>query len=123
MTPIIGEKELLNLLPHGNGIDSDWRIKTLKNGNVVAYNSWHHMDEWGYYAGWYDFHVKLFRHKTTVKQPLKGPLAGKTQIVHRIGDIGFTVHGKLPWGVKDMLYECMSLHLETVLTPMRNEII
>lgn len=52
------ETLLEKTLPHGSGIDGkwyfDWRINAL-----TAANSFHRMDENGYYCGWNDFTVTL----------------------------------------------------------------
>ena len=61
--PIVDVDHLSECLPHGSGIDCAWRIETLQNGNVVARNSFHLMDENGYYCGWQDFAVRLFVYK------------------------------------------------------------
>lgn len=50
---------LIYILPHGSGIDSDWNIEFLKNSNIVCHNSYHCMNNNGYYDGWIDFRVKL----------------------------------------------------------------
>lgn len=54
---------LESLLPHGNGIDCKWDFDYQKNGKVLAKNSYHCMDENGYYDGWADFTVKFDMHK------------------------------------------------------------
>ncbi len=41
---------------HGSGIDADWRIEETKS-SIRAYNSYHAMDEMGYYDRWIDFTV------------------------------------------------------------------
>lgn len=56
----IDDDTLIDLLPHGSGIDHSWSIDRLKNGHIVCRNSYHGMDENGYYDGWQDFSVKLF---------------------------------------------------------------
>jgi len=52
-------KDLLNQLPHGSGIDGDWKIEydKTKNDNIVLSNSYHVMNEVGFYDGWIDFTV------------------------------------------------------------------
>ena len=51
------EKVLLKRLPHGSGIDCKWEFKWLKNGKVKASNSFHCMNDAGYYDGYADFTV------------------------------------------------------------------
>ena len=46
-------------LPHGSGIDADWTIDRQENGKYVCCNSYHMMNEHGYYVGWQNFTVKL----------------------------------------------------------------
>ena len=44
-------------LPHGSGIDGDWYLQLTTPTRVNAFNSYHCMDEHGYYDGWVDFTV------------------------------------------------------------------
>lgn len=92
MKPVITESRLEEILPHGSGIDATWSFETYENGNVTAYCSYHLMDEHGSYDGWQDFKVRIFRHTSDKLNPLKGPCEGKTQVVHRKGDIDYSVH-------------------------------
>lgn len=48
--------QLANKLPHGSGIDGDWFIEE-KKGKLYAYNSYHVMNDYGFYAGWQDFYL------------------------------------------------------------------
>jgi len=45
-------------LSHGSGIDSDWSFEE-DNLSVRACNSFHIMDENGYYCGWLDFCLEI----------------------------------------------------------------
>ncbi len=54
------------------------------------------MNENGYYDGWTPFKVKFFIHQKDVVNKLRGPLAGKTQVIHRKGDADFTVFCRDP---------------------------
>ena len=48
------------LQTHGSGIDADWHFATpQKNGKLALTNSWHYMNDGGYYDGWIDFTVKV----------------------------------------------------------------
>lgn len=49
-------KKIANALPHGSGIDGDWHIEE-KGNNIYAGNSYHCMDDVGYYVGWQDFYL------------------------------------------------------------------
>ena len=44
----------LNELPHGSGIDCDWHIE-IKKDKIYLINSYHYMNEFGYYMGYIDF--------------------------------------------------------------------
>lgn len=50
--------KLVDLLPHGSGIDGTWHVTAYEN-RVECCNSLHAMDEFGGYAGWYDFTVEF----------------------------------------------------------------
>lgn len=50
--------KLIDLLPHGSGIDFTWRIEAHAN-RVECHNDLHAMDQNGYYAGYYPFTVKF----------------------------------------------------------------
>lgn len=47
---------LVDLLPHGSGIDGAWRLEANKQ-NIYAYNSYHCMNDNGYYDGWANFTI------------------------------------------------------------------
>lgn len=49
---------LIDLLPHGSGINADWYV-TEKPDRWVASNSYHAMDEYGGYDGWADFTLNI----------------------------------------------------------------
>jgi hypothetical protein len=51
-------EEIPDALPHGSGIDADWYIE-YKHGYIRCDNSYHCMNEDGYYDGWQDFSVIL----------------------------------------------------------------
>lgn len=53
-------EEIPNALPHGSGINADWYIE-YKHGYIKCTNSFHCMNENGYYDGWQDFSVILKR--------------------------------------------------------------
>lgn len=131
MTAICSEDTLLDALPHGSGIDADWSIETLANGNMIASCSYHGMSDGGYYDGWQDFSVKLFRHTADKLNPLKGPSAGKVQVIHRKGDVDFKLvfNGGLcrknwAYGLRDDLEDniqyCLS---EAKILTKRHEIV
>lgn len=49
---------LATILPHGSGIDSTWHIEILPN-RIDCHNSFHCMNENGFYCGWIDFTLSL----------------------------------------------------------------
>lgn len=49
---------IISLLPHGSGIDCKWTYER-KIDRLVFYNSFHCMDENGFYDGYADFSVML----------------------------------------------------------------
>lgn len=49
------EYQLLAVLPHGSGINCKWCFEWFDNGNVKASNSYHCMNENGFYVGFADF--------------------------------------------------------------------
>ena len=53
------QQNLAAELFHGSGIDCDWDIHVNSRGKMVCHNSYHAMDENGYYAGWADFSVRF----------------------------------------------------------------
>ena len=81
-------------LPHGSGIDAKWEVDILRNGNIVFSNSFHNMDESGFYNGWTDFRVIIFKYKEDILNPLRGPSEGKTQVCWRKGDLDFKIVGQ-----------------------------
>jgi hypothetical protein len=55
------EQILLNKLPHGSGIDCKWEFTWLVNGKCIASNSYHCINDAGYYDGYADFKVILHK--------------------------------------------------------------
>lgn len=49
---------LFDKLPSGSGIDCKWEIDILKD-RLLCVNSWHIMNDGGYYMGFIDFTVKI----------------------------------------------------------------
>lgn len=127
MNTIIDKENLLNLLPHGSGIDFNWEIIRHKNGNITAKNYFHAMNEYGYYDGIMPFKVLIYRSKKDRLNPLTGPCAGKIQVLERKGDIQFKIvynkkRKRSFYELGEYLYDTIRYSLETILTH-RNEII
>lgn len=59
-------KDLLDVLPHGSGIDLKWRFYANEQ-NIYAYNAWHCMNEHGYYDGWADFSIVFPQNSTNLR--------------------------------------------------------
>jgi hypothetical protein len=126
-------EQLEEVLPHGSGIDSSWHFDRLKNGSIICSCSYHGMDQNGMYDGWQDFYVKLFSHKKDRLNPLFGPSLGKVQVLHRKGDIDFSVHftgyrhsSSKSWmyGLKDYLEESIHYALsEAKILTNRHEVL
>lgn len=101
-------------MPHGSGIDLQWQIHVGRD-TVTMLNGFHGMDENGTYDGWLHFRVVFFRHRRDVLNPLKGPCAGKVQVLHARGDWDFRIVGRFSavasrdWGhdLRDYLGECI----------------
>jgi len=89
--PVVDPEAVVNKLPHGSGIDSMWGWNTFKNGNVTFYNSYHVMNEVGFYDGWEDFSVRVFKIKRTIINVLRGPCEGDVQVVFVEGDLDWQV--------------------------------
>ena len=47
--------QLYEVLPHGSGIDLEWNFTITRSGKIHAHNSFHAMDKYGGYDGWFDF--------------------------------------------------------------------
>ena len=122
---IISEEKLLELLPHGAGIDCDWSVIMHNTGNISARNYFRAMDENGFYDGYMPFKVRIFRHEKDVFNPLRGQ--NKTQVIARKGDIDFSLScrensRKSFYGLKDYLEDTIGYCLESIITD-RNEVI
>jgi len=69
--------EIAQSLPHGSGIDDDWYIEDIATKkNIYAYNSYHNMDENGFYDGWQDFYIIIPRNEKDFKLKFTGDRRG-----------------------------------------------
>ena len=59
--------KIINILPHGSGIDYDWQVTRLKNGKVKASNAYHRMDANGFYNGILPFSVTFSKDDFSVR--------------------------------------------------------
>lgn len=106
------ESQLIESLPHGSGIDCKWTVEVAKNGSVVAYNSFHVMNDVGFYVGYQDFKVKLFRRKTDDIHYLRD---GRIQILSHKGDIEVVVQSVGGWRRDRAAYDLREYIWDTVL--------
>ncbi len=92
------ESALLEILPHGSGIDCDWAFGFTDKA-ILCLNSYHRMDEMGGYAGWIDFQVKISIDHRTID-----------------GKIDFTVTGRFGkhQDIKEYLYDTIGEGLDTL---------
>lgn len=111
-TPCVDPEKLEDALPHGSGIDMDWKFEVCQNGNIFCHNSYHGMDEGGMYDGWQDFYVKIFRHRQDVVRKLEWCGVERIQVHHFKNDIDFYIcftgqRLKRSWtyGLRDYLEE------------------
>ncbi|MHA1372523.1 MAG: hypothetical protein ACTSRA_22720 [Promethearchaeota archaeon] len=56
------DKKLFTYIPHGSGIDGNWEI-TDKGKYFKCENSFHCMDEYGFYEGYADFSLIIPKKK------------------------------------------------------------
>ena len=91
---------LLEVLPHGSGIDYDWRFYVAENGkDLICTNGWHYMNDNGMYDGSWDFQVVI-----------------KHDIRDMFGNIIFKIVGQFGkhQDIKDYLYEIIGYALESL---------
>ena len=93
MTP----KQLENALPHGAGIDDSWKCED-HGRNITCYNSFHVMDDRGYYVGWADFSIVI---------PKRNPVDFKLHF-HGASAQYFARRYDLRWYLEDILAEYLS---------------
>lgn len=86
-SPVVDVHKLAEILPHGSGIDGSWTIEVKSNGNVTVHGEYHAMDEYGGYAGWYDFRFTLTRCVKNEYVKLSGPCEGKYQVTRKKGTV------------------------------------
>lgn len=124
-------EEIVDALPHGSGIDADWTVISDSRHRKEIGCSYHAMDENGMYDGWVDFSVVIFQHTADKFNPLRGPCEGKTQVLHRRGDVAFRIVGQFSanrrnstYGLKSYLEEIISSALhDAKIVASRTEII
>ena len=110
---------VLDALPHGSGIDCRWTFEVVHSEFVIFHNSYHMMNEVGYYDGWCDFWIRVKKVRTTKGNHLKGPSAGLVQILQTKGDWDWQLYldrqaGRrvVAYGLKEYLTETIQFALE-----------
>ena len=66
-------KNLINVIPHGSGIDYDWEFSVESGDTVLAKNGWHYMNQNGYYVGCIDFSIRLHTDGTFDRPEMPNP--------------------------------------------------
>jgi len=87
VTPVLDLQALADVLPHGSGIDGDWFLDVVRNGDVIVTGDYHRLNENGYYDGWTKFHARIYRAKKTTQHALTGLREGQFQTVEHKGRI------------------------------------
>lgn len=92
------ESALLEVLPHGSGIDVSW-VFDYTDKAIFCVNGFHRMAENGMYTGWIGFTVKIYIDHRTID-----------------GKIDFTIIGRFGkyQEIKDHLYEIIGQGLDTL---------
>lgn len=99
---------LNSILPHGSGINCKWKFDYLKNGSVLASNSYHCMDENGSYGGFADFTIKLHPYKamTAFTLQFNGELSQFLNRKYMLRDyLEDTIYQELP--SDRSIYQCL----------------
>jgi hypothetical protein len=111
--------KIVDLLPHGAGIDCDWQWEVGPWQDLEFYNSYHRMNDSGMYCDWIDFKVQLKAERHTRLRQLKGPCLDKVQICESVNDLNIVVSGfGRHQDIGDWVYE--GVHYS--LTALRKEL-
>jgi len=111
-----GWESLVNILPHGSGIDDTWTVELDKRGDCVYYNSFHRMNDIGMYCGWIPFHVHLSTTRTAELVPLRWQMEGTFQITRLAEKPWISIHGfRERDNLADYLYDSTAQALEPYL--------
>lgn len=96
---------IVNVLPHGSGIDYDYTISANKKRNkVYAQNAYHYMNECGMYDGVLPFTVTFDIAKQDIKVVFHVNGAGR----YRVNKAGLKEY------LQDIYYEALYNHFETI---------
>jgi len=110
---VIDADALIEALPHGSGIDAQWTIDELKNGNLVASCAFHGMDEHGYYDGWQEFKVTIFPQQPSGIIIVGDGVHKPDMFAIRVNFTGYRQSSSKSWmcGLKDYLWETIEYSL------------
>ncbi len=108
--PCVDLETLARHLPHGSGIDGDWRLIVRKNGDIYMECDVHCMDDNGSYDGWTTWSATIRKARRDEMHPLKGPMEGYFQVTRRAGDI-YLSGGASARGYGDWIYETVQSNL------------
>lgn len=119
----VDPQRIADALPHGSGIDGNWHITVLRNGDVQVSGEYHAMDDNGMYCGWRGFKFTVRKARKLESNALTGPCAGKVQVLKRPGDIYLdSFRGGADAG--DYLYESVECSLSDAgLLTQRSEVV
>ena len=100
---------LLELLPHGSGINCNWEFTWYKNGSLKCSNFYHAMNEHGSYVKFIPISIKFFRHKKNEYSFFADKT--KCQIMKKKGSLDYTIYAPkcdyYACDLNDYLYETM----------------
>lgn len=120
-------RNVVEMLPHGSGIDSDWYVDTCWDKRWIFCNSYHYMNCDGYYDGWVPFKVTLsvskgrYMEHALVTQNKDGVLSREPgfNVLEIPGEVKLTVvlqtRRSLKQDLDDYLYDVISYTLDPVL--------
>lgn len=102
---------LINTLPHGSGIDCDWEFIFHNNGNIDCKNSFHVINNNGYYVKWISITIKFYRFKRNIyhKYGIKDKI--KYQIIEKKDELYYKIFAPsndyYVCNLDDYIYQCM----------------
>lgn len=116
---------LIKTLPHGSGIDCDWEFIFHKNGNIDCKNSFHAMNENGYYVKWIPITIKFYRFKRNIyhKYGIKNEV--RYQVIEEKDCLDYKIFAPncdyYAYGLCDILYSDM-YNFEGIIKSQYNKI-
>jgi len=118
------EELLIMILPHGSGIDCNWEFTFYTNGNIDCLNSFHVMNNNGYYVKWISIKIKFFRYKKNIYHPYRIDKKDKYSIKEKRGEIDYKIFAPrndyYVYNLQDYLYQTMDCHLKPYIEIKKN---